>query len=117
MNYFDFFNTQEEVLQYIERLKEEGYFEEDIHLITEDTDFDALNYTAVKVHYHLPDNKVKQFFSKEQNGANFLQDKAFSKENIDEYLKAVEAGEYIVVADPEDLKLRESQLNERDEAE
>lgn len=117
MNYFDFFNTQEEVLQHIERLKDEGYFEEDIHLVTEDTEFDALNYTAVKVHYHLPDNKVKQFFSKEQNGANFLQDKNFSEEYIDEYLRSVEAGEYLVVVNPEDLKIRESQLNKRDEAE
>lgn len=65
----------------------------------------------------MPDSKVKEFFSKEQSGANFLQDKEFSPENIEEYLRAVETGEYIVVVDPEDLKLRQSQMNERDEAE
>lgn len=117
MNYFEFYNTQEDTLQYIERLKDEGYFEEDIHLVTEDTEFDALNYTAVKVHYHLPDNRWKSFFSKEQKGESFLRDHHFEEDDIQEYLKHVEAGQYLVVVDPEDLKLRESQLNERDEAE
>ena len=117
MNYFEFFNTQEEVLQYFERLKEEGYFEEDIHLITEDTDFDALKYTGVKVHYHLVENQLKAFFSKEQQGESFLRDHRFSDEDIEAYLKDVEAGQYLVVVDPEDLKRRESQMNERDEAE
>lgn len=117
MNYFEFFNTQEEVLQYIERLKEEGYFEEDIHLITEDTDFDALNYTGVKVHYHLIDNQLKAFFSKEQQGESFLRDHHFIDEDIEAYLKDVESGKYLIVVDPEDLKMRERQMNERGDVE
>lgn len=117
MNYFEFFKSQDDVLQYIERLKDEGYFEEDIHLVTEDTEFTALNYMGVKVHYHLIDNKLKAFFSKEQQGESFLRDHRFSDEDIEEYLRNVENGEYLVVVDPEDLKRRESQMNERDEAE
>lgn len=114
MNYFEFFDTREDVLRYIERLKNQGYFEEDIHLVTEDPDFDALNYMAVHTHMHLPDNQFKQFFSKGENGVNFLRSLEFNDDNVKHYLKNVERGQYLVVTRAEDLKRRNNHIDNDD---
>lgn len=117
MNYFEFFDTHEDVLQYIERLKEQGYFEEDIHLITEDEDFDALNYMGVVRHMHLPDNQVKEFFSRGEKASSFMRDLEFTDEEVNSYLKNVEQGQYLIVTNPRDLQRRNNELRTADNEE
>ncbi|MFD2831201.1 hypothetical protein [Corticicoccus populi] len=101
MFYTEFYSTQEELLERIEELKDEDYYEEDLHLASLDKgdDMSWLEYTNIHFHPHheeASDGGFKGIFSNKEPSARYLYKTGTDEETVEEYLKRLSKGEYLL---------------------
>ncbi|MFC3419288.1 general stress protein [Salinicoccus hispanicus] len=98
MNYFELYDSQEAVLDRITQLKSEGYYEEDIHLLgRDDREFEALEYTEVTYHMHVPDDRgLKEILARNEPAERFLHYYVLDEDEIEKYLFKISEGNYLI---------------------
>lgn len=111
MNYFELYDSQETVLNRIEQLKSEGFYEEDIHLLgRDDMEFTALEYTEVVFHKHLlEEHGLREILSKNESAERFLNGYDLDEEEIEKYLFKISEGNYLIYYDDDILREREDE--------
>ncbi len=101
MNYYEFFPNRDEMLERIESLKDEGYYESDFHVLAdEDVDPDQMQwikYTDIHFHpYFHEDEGMKSIFSANEPAKNFMPDIDLDDATSVEYLERIQNGEFFL---------------------
>lgn len=112
MNYYEFFPNRDELLEEIELLKAEGYYESDFHVLAiEEADPDEMQwikYTDINFHpYFSQGEGLKSIFSANEPAKNFMQRIELSDATSVEYLERVQDGEFFLYYTDEDKYTRE----------
>ncbi len=108
MNYFELYDDKEAVLNRIEQLKDEDYYEEDIHLIgRDDMEFKALDYTEVNFHGHVSHERgLREILSNSEPAERFLNRFDLGEDEIEKYLFKVSEGNFLIYYDDDILQTR-----------
>lgn len=108
MNYFELYDDQEAVLDRIEQLKNEDYYEEDIHLLgRDDKEFKALDYTEVHFHGHVPNDRgLREILSNNEPAERFLNKFDLGEDEIEKYLFKISEGNFLIFYDDDVLQIR-----------
>lgn len=108
MNYFELYDDKEAVLNRIEQLKDEDYYEEDIHLIgRDDMEFKALDYTEVHFHGHAAHERgLREILSNNEPAERFLNRFDLGEDEIEKYLFKVSEGNFLIFYDDDVLQRR-----------
>ena len=116
MNYFELYDGEEAVLNRIEQLKSEGFYEADIHLLgRDDMEFTALDYTEVVYHKHmLEEHGLREILSKNESAERFLNGYDLSEEEIERYLFKISEGNYMMYYNDDVLQEREEEKTGND---
>jgi len=106
MNYFELYDDQEAVLNRIEQLKDEDYYEEDIHLLgREDMEFKALDYTEINFHAHATHERgLREILSNNEPAERFLNNFELGEGEIEKYLFKISEGNYLIYYDDDVLQ-------------
>lgn len=101
MFYCEFYETQEALLERIDELKEEEFYEEDFHLYAQDDteDLKWLKYTHIHFHPYYadkPEGGFRSIFSTEEPANRYLYKTGLEDDTIDEYLERLSNGEYLL---------------------
>lgn len=114
MNYFEMYDGQEAVLNRIEQLKGEGFYEEDIHLLgRDDVDFKALDYTEVNYHGHVPNERgLRDILSNSEPAERFLNRFDLGEDEIEKYLFKISEGNFLMFYDDEMLKKHAEEIED-----
>ncbi|WP_020007098.1 general stress protein [Salinicoccus albus] len=116
MNYFELYDSEEAVLNRIEQLKSEGFYEADIHLLgRDDMEFTALDYTEVVYHKHmLEEHGLREILSKNESAERFLNGYDLSEEEIERYLFKISEGNYMIYYNDDVLQERDEEKEGND---
>ncbi|WP_017547428.1 general stress protein [Salinicoccus carnicancri] len=108
MNYFELYDDQEAVLDRIEQLKYDDYYEEDIHLLgRDDMEFKALDYTEVNFHSHITHERgLREILSNNETAERFLNNFDLGEDEIEKYLFKISEGNYLIYYDDDILQTR-----------
>ncbi|MCG1010615.1 general stress protein [Salinicoccus sp. ID82-1] len=116
MIYFELYDSQEAVLDRMAQLKSEGYYEEDIHLLgRDDREFDALEYTEVTYHMHVPDDRgLKEILARSEPAERFLHYYLPDEDEVERYLYKISEGNYLMFYT--DYGMMERRKEDKDES-
>lgn len=114
MNYFELYDTQEAVLDRLEQLKGEGFYEEDIHLLgRDDAEFTALEYTEVNYHSHVPNERgLREILSNTEPAERFLNRYNLGEDEIEKYLFKISEGNFLMFYDDDMLKKHAEEMED-----
>lgn len=122
MNYYEFFSDRDEVLKEIEKLKRDGYFEEDFHLLADaDSDPDEMQwvkYTGINFHpYYEQSESLKSLFNSNEPASNYIYNIDLRDETAEDYLRKIKDGEFFLYYSDEEKYIREKETDDTSDAE
>lgn len=111
MFYCEFYGDQEGVLERIEELKEDDFYEEDFHLLglDEGDDMKWLHYTNINFHPHYMDESdggLRGMFSNNEPAHRYLHKRNLDEDTVHEYLNRLSNGEFLLYYSDENKKQR-----------
>lgn len=101
MFYCEFYDDQESLLERVDELKYDDFYEEDFHLVAieEDNDLKWLDYTNINFHPHNKeesDGGFKGIFSNKEPSHRYLYKTGLTEKTVEEYLEKISNGEFLL---------------------
>lgn len=114
MNYYEFFSDRDELLEEIEMLKAQDYYESDFHLLAdEDADADDMQwikYTEINFHPYFEEGEsFKSLFSANEPAKNFMQQIDLADDLSVQYLERIKNGEFFLFYTDDEKFTRETE--------
>lgn len=121
MNYYEFFPNRDELLEEIELLKAEGYYESDFHVLAdEEADPDEMQwikYTDIYFHPYFDEGEsMKSMFSANEPAKNFIQKIELDDASSVEYLERIKNGEFFLFYADDEKYAREKDAGKTPDA-
>lgn len=117
MNYFEFFPNRDALLEEVEKLKADDYYEVDFHLLADENadpdEMQWIKYTEINYHPYFEENEsIKSLFSANEPATNFMHKIDLEEETAVEYLERVKNGEFFLYYSDDEKYTREQDAGE-----
>lgn len=121
MNYYEFFSNRDELLEEVELLKAEDYYESDFHVLAdEEADPDNMQwikYTDINFHPYFSEGaSIKSMFSANEPAKNFIPKIELDDATSVEYLERISNGEFFLFYTDDEKYTREKDAGKTPDA-